>query len=228
VGGLFRQHLLAATYVTGRGDVVRMGRPVMKNVAGYDLFRLLIGSRGRLGVPLSFVFRLVPRRRGHWFARETKGLTGLMPLSGPRPYSLYAYPQGENYRVCGQYQIGPEGWEPMDAGDYDLADAMSRLRPDDDVLDLAFPPEILPHVLSLLDTKPTLVLPAAARILVHLERNHADELVRKGTSLCPGAVRATYGSARRAMHESDEFTEAWEKRLTQVFDPDGVLREWLI
>jgi glycolate oxidase subunit GlcD len=228
MGGLFRQHLLAVTYVTGRGDVVRMGRPVMKNVAGYDLFRLLIGSRGLLGVPLSFVFRLVPRRAGQWFVNETKDLTGLVPLSGPRAYSLYAYPYGENYRACGQYRIGPEGWEPMNAGEYDLAAAMSRLKPDDEVLDLAFPPEFLPHVLSLLSTKPTLVLPAAARILVHLERNRADELVRKCTTLCPGAVRATYGSAQRAMHESDEFTQLWEKQLTQVFDPDGVLREWLI
>jgi len=59
--GRWRDRLIAATYVTGAGEIVRMGCSVMKNVAGYDLFRPLIGSGGVLGVPVRLTFRLDPR-----------------------------------------------------------------------------------------------------------------------------------------------------------------------
>jgi glycolate oxidase subunit GlcD len=45
---------------TGRGEVLHAGAPVLKNVAGYDLVRLLVGSGGCLARPLAATLQLRP------------------------------------------------------------------------------------------------------------------------------------------------------------------------
>src|SRR5690606_37855854 len=47
--GPLRDALLEARYVSAEGRLVVAGGPTVKNVAGYDLCRLLIGSLGTLG-----------------------------------------------------------------------------------------------------------------------------------------------------------------------------------
>ena len=47
-----RDYVLGATLLNGRGEVLSFGGQVMKNVAGYDVSRLLAGSMGMLGVIL--------------------------------------------------------------------------------------------------------------------------------------------------------------------------------
>ena len=58
--GPLRRQLLEIRVVSLGGEVQRWGRPVMKNVAGYDLPRLYCGSFGRLGVITEATFRLWP------------------------------------------------------------------------------------------------------------------------------------------------------------------------
>jgi glycolate oxidase FAD binding subunit len=56
--GLPRDLLLGLEFVNGRGDIVRGGGKVVKNVAGFDLSRLLTGSWGTLGVITEVTVRL--------------------------------------------------------------------------------------------------------------------------------------------------------------------------
>jgi glycolate oxidase FAD binding subunit len=56
--GLPRDLLLGLEFVSGRGDVVRGGGKVVKNVAGFDLSRLMTGSWGTLGVITEVTLRL--------------------------------------------------------------------------------------------------------------------------------------------------------------------------
>ncbi len=58
--GLPRDQLLGATLVTGDGRVLALGGRVVKNVAGFDLLKLVAGSWGTLGVITSVTMRLHP------------------------------------------------------------------------------------------------------------------------------------------------------------------------
>ncbi len=58
-GGV-RDYVLGATLLNGRGEVLRFGGEVMKNVAGFDVSRLLCGSLGSLGVILDVSLKILP------------------------------------------------------------------------------------------------------------------------------------------------------------------------
>jgi glycolate oxidase FAD binding subunit len=58
--GTIRDLLIGVTVVTADGAVVRGGGKVVKNVAGYDLPKLFIGSWGTLGVVVDATFKLRP------------------------------------------------------------------------------------------------------------------------------------------------------------------------
>jgi glycolate oxidase FAD binding subunit len=60
VVGAVRDHVLGATLLNGRGEVLSFGGQVMKNVAGYDVSRLLAGSLGVLGVILEVSLKVLP------------------------------------------------------------------------------------------------------------------------------------------------------------------------
>jgi glycolate oxidase FAD binding subunit len=58
--GTARDFLLGAEFIDGTGALVKSGGRVVKNVAGYDLHKLLIGSLGTLGVITRLNFRTFP------------------------------------------------------------------------------------------------------------------------------------------------------------------------
>jgi glycolate oxidase FAD binding subunit len=61
-GGV-RDYLLGATMVNGRGEVLSFGGQVMKNVAGYDVCRVLAGSLGVLGLIAEVSLKVLPLPR---------------------------------------------------------------------------------------------------------------------------------------------------------------------
>jgi glycolate oxidase FAD binding subunit len=63
LGGAVRDHVLGATLLDGRADVLAFGGTVIKNVAGYDVARLLAGSFGVLGAIISVSLKVLPRPR---------------------------------------------------------------------------------------------------------------------------------------------------------------------
>lgn len=59
--GALRDFVLGVVLMDGKGDVLTFGGQVMKNVAGYDVSRLLAGSLGTLGLMLQMSVKVLPR-----------------------------------------------------------------------------------------------------------------------------------------------------------------------
>jgi len=58
--GAVRDYVLGVRMLDGKGEVLNFGGQVMKNVAGYDVSRLLAGSLGTLGVLLEVSLKVLP------------------------------------------------------------------------------------------------------------------------------------------------------------------------
>src|SRR4051794_24894267 len=69
--GPVRDTLLEARFLSADGKLVKAGGPVVKNVSGYDLCRLLVGSLGTLGFIAEVVLRAQPRPNEQRWYRGT-------------------------------------------------------------------------------------------------------------------------------------------------------------
>ncbi len=82
--GPARDAVLQLRYVSAHGRVVKAGGPTVKNVSGFDLCRLLVGSRGTLGFLGEVMLRTRPRPPvEQWFAGEADPFELLARLYRP-------------------------------------------------------------------------------------------------------------------------------------------------
>jgi len=59
--GAARDFVLGTTIINGKGERLKFGGQVMKNVAGYDASRLMVGAQGTLGLLLDVSVKVLPR-----------------------------------------------------------------------------------------------------------------------------------------------------------------------
>jgi glycolate oxidase FAD binding subunit len=124
-GGV-RDYVLGATLLNGRGELLSFGGQVMKNVAGYDLSRVLAGSMGVLGVVCEVSLKVLPLPPATATIRfefeQARALKQLNVWAGqPLPLSASAWWDGMLVlRLAGaraavdaaQRQLGGEAVEP--------------------------------------------------------------------------------------------------------------------
>jgi glycolate oxidase FAD binding subunit len=102
-----RDAVLGVRLLNGQGQVLSFGGRVMKNVAGYDLSRLMAGSLGVLGVLLAVSLKVAPQPVGRMtLVQEQSPETalGLMRRWARRslPITATAWLDGRLYvRICG-------------------------------------------------------------------------------------------------------------------------------
>jgi len=65
--GPLRDQILEVRFATADGRLVRGGGPTVKNVTGYDIPRLLVGSLGTIGVLTRLILRCRPRPAAVWW-----------------------------------------------------------------------------------------------------------------------------------------------------------------
>ena len=98
--GALRDFLLGTKLIDGRGNLLVFGGQVMKNVAGYDVSRLLAGSLGTLGLIAEASIKVLPRPAVEATLRlrmtEERALEALNRWAGqPFPVSATAWHDGD-------------------------------------------------------------------------------------------------------------------------------------
>ncbi len=105
--GAVRETLLQARYVSAEGLLVTAGGPTVKNVTGFDLCRLLVGSLGTVGLLGDVLLRTRPR------AQVTRWWHGAAD-----PFALYE----QLYRPTTLLWDGSTVWARLDGYAADVAD----------------------------------------------------------------------------------------------------------
>ncbi|MCP5248089.1 MAG: glycolate oxidase subunit GlcE [Candidatus Accumulibacter sp.] len=91
--GAVRDFVLGVKMVNGLGEVLSFGGQVMKNVAGYDVARLMAGSLGTLGVVLEVSLKVLPlpvAEQSLRFAIDEAGALARLNEWGGRPLPISA------------------------------------------------------------------------------------------------------------------------------------------
>ncbi len=98
--GAVRDYVLGVRMLDGQGRDLRFGGTVMKNVAGYDVARLMAGSLGTLGVITEVSLKVLPQA-AHWATvqlecKQAAAITRLNQLAGQAlPLSASSWHDGQ-------------------------------------------------------------------------------------------------------------------------------------
>jgi glycolate oxidase FAD binding subunit len=92
--GAMRDHVMGIRAVNGRGEVIRSGGRVLKNVTGLDLCKLLTGSHGTLGVLTEITVKVLP-------APESTGSLVVRGLDAAQGVAALSAAMGSPYGVSG-------------------------------------------------------------------------------------------------------------------------------
>ena len=232
--GAVRDFVLGVKLIDGRGQVLEFGGQVMKNVAGYDVSRLLAGSLGTLGLVAEVTFKVLPRPPREmslaFEMSEDKALAALNRWGGqPLPLSASFWHDGrlvlrlsgagaavEAARsvLGGEVLADPGFWSAVREQRHAAfaGEVLWRL-----VLPTTAPPLALPGATALEwgggqrwlagDLDPEAVRSAAARAGGHAVLFRAPESLR-----CRVGAFAPPAPALLALH----------RRVKRVFDPRGI------
>jgi len=108
--GSLRDYVLGGKLVDGKGDHLAFGGKVMKNVAGFDVSRLLAGSMGTLGVITEVAFKCLPLPK----ARQTRvfELDAAAAINAMNRWYAEANPVTASAWVDGKLYLRLAGAEP--------------------------------------------------------------------------------------------------------------------
>jgi len=126
--GAIRDHILGTGLINGSAEVLKCGGQVMKNVAGYDISRLLSGSRGTLGPILDVTLKVLPVAESQhtliFESEENEAIQAMNQLAGQSlPVSACIYLDKQLFiRLEGtesvvswaRKQLGGEDLDPVD------------------------------------------------------------------------------------------------------------------
>jgi glycolate oxidase FAD binding subunit len=222
---------LGIEVLAGTGELLQFGGRVMKNVAGYDVSRLMTGAMGTLGVLLSVSLRVAPRpaleRTITWQMKQVEAHALMIAMAQqPWPVSAMAYEAGYlRVRLSGH-------------GDA-VEDAIRGLAPDL-VGENDYWVELRDHATSFFQTPGPLwrlSLPPAARLedfsgtclldwggAVRWLRSSAAALeIREYARAAGGSACLFRGAPDEPFAPLDAASLALHKRLKQIFDPSGIL-----
>lgn len=233
--GSVRDAVLGTRIVNGLGETLTFGGQVMKNVAGYDLSRLMVGSWGCLGVVLDVSLKVVPRpQRELTLCLEFPGAEAanahiVSLLQRSLPVSASCYHEGQLWlRLSGSDSalttfstlIGgesgdPDFWRRLNNRElpfFDGSTPLWRITLPENVGDLSLPGEMLSEWHGCL----------------RWYRGEAG-WVQEQTRALGGFARCVRGSGdlRNSGLPGRSQVQGWEQRLKEAFDPEGLFNPGL-
>jgi len=234
--GSVRDFVLGARIINGKGEVMHFGGKVMKNVAGYDIARLMTGSLGTLGVILEVSLKVLPRpavERTLTFAMSiADAITTMNRWAGqPLPLSATAYHDATLYaRLSGAEsavraacdRLGGDALNEGDAFWEELREQrLSFFTGEETLWRLSVPPAA-----PALDAPGRWLLDwgGAQRWLV----SAAPEATIRAVAAKAGGYAAAFRngpSAYANLTRLDPATRALHAQIRQAFDPRGLFFE---
>ncbi len=221
--GSVRDAVLGVEIINGYGERLRFGGSVLKNVAGYDVSRLMTGSRGDLGLILSASVRLLPIPQVEATCRRHCGTAEAAALVQnwarlPLPITATCYLAGELWvRLSGNGAAITSAQAEMGLTETGDAGLWDRVRDHEhDFFAAAGTPRCPLTRLSLPRGCP---LDGAALT----EWGGCQAWLRGEAGAIPEGAFATVfpGGARRRATAADG-TAKYAARIKHAFDPDGV------
>ncbi|MFQ3218191.1 MAG: glycolate oxidase FAD binding subunit [Paraglaciecola sp.] len=108
--GSLRDHVLGVNLINGKGEHLRFGGKVMKNVAGYDVSRLQAGAMGTLGLMTEISFKILPFASATMTVKQAisqaDAINAMNQLAGkPTPLSAASWVSGDLYLQFSGAQI---------------------------------------------------------------------------------------------------------------------------
>jgi glycolate oxidase FAD binding subunit len=133
--GPARDALLQVRYVSADGRLITAGGPTVKNVSGYDLCRLMVGSLGTLGCFAEVILRTRPRPvAGQWWAVAGDPFAVTAPLYRPSTVlwdgeTTWVHLEGHAADVTAQGEIVARAGGSRCAGPPELPPVRSSVAP---------------------------------------------------------------------------------------------------
>ena len=234
--GALRDFVLGAKILDGRGERLVFGGQVMKNVAGYDVSRLLAGSLGTLGLIVEVSLKVLPRPPAELTLKlelpEGKALEAMNRWAGqPLPVSASAWQDGELVMRLSGVESGLRAAAEKIGGEKIAPDRMERfwngIREQTDPF---FAGEGPLWRLSLPSHAPRIELPGAQLVewggALRWLKTSADAATVRAAAARLGGHAALFRSARKAAEAFAPLPEALarlHRELKSTFDPAGIL-----
>jgi glycolate oxidase FAD binding subunit len=234
--GAVRDFVLGVRVLDGRGSDLRFGGQVMKNVAGYDVSRLMAGSLGTLSVILEASLKVLPLPPGeatlHLECTESDVLRSINEWAGKAlPMSATAYRDGElRVRLSGASAAVESAASKLGGTRVDPAQAARFWQGIRDHTDPWFADTRPLWRLSVAATAAPLDIPGEQLIewggALRWVKTDADpSAVRAAAARAGGHATLFRGGDRSggAFHPLSPALMQIHRRLKQSFDPAGIL-----
>jgi glycolate oxidase FAD binding subunit len=233
-GGV-RDFVLGVRLLDGRGDTLKFGGQVMKNVAGFDVSRLLAGSLGTLGVLLEISVKVLPRPVAETTLRFEHSAAAAIALVNewggkPLPVSATAW-QGDvlTVRLSGARAAVEGAVRELGGERMDDADALAWWQALREQREPFFATTLPLWRLSLKSTTPPLNLPGTQLI----EWGGSLRWLATGADAASVREAARFGGGHATLFRGGDKTVgvfhplpaallAIQRKLKQKFDPAGI------
>lgn len=197
--GPVRDAVLEVTAVSSRGELIRSGAPLVKNVTGFDLTRLFTGSLGTLALMAEVVLRCTPRPElERWYVGEPAD-----------PFQVFA----ALFRPVSVLWDGRQTWVCLAGFEVDVEEQAQR---------------VLGHGFAAVDAPPEVPTEARRSLAPAALRELPSRVAQEGSWVCEVGVGVVHcdenasGQLGPVLPPSNEVMEL-HRRIKQNFDPSGRL-----